>query len=99
MLFDNTEVELCISKYTNNHTIAAMLKEKDGNIYAIISKNLNIQPTNERCIFCDINNINGLIKWLIKNKLGKLTGRIESSGFCSYPEFELNEEIFEMYKE
>ena len=43
------------------------------------------------CAFIDTNNNgNDIIDWLIAHKLGKLTGDMELSGFCMYPEFEFD---------
>ena len=52
------------------------------------------------CAFIDTNN-NGseIIEWLITHKLGRLTGRMEASGFCVFPEFKFNMKMLEKYIE
>ena len=43
------------------------------------------------CAFIDVNNNgNKIIDWLVANKLGQLTGDMELSDWCVYPEFEFN---------
>ena len=43
------------------------------------------------CAFIDTNNNgNEIIDWLIANNLGKLTGDVELSDWCMYPEFEFD---------
>ena len=55
-----------------------------------LTVNLGIE-CKPNCAFIDINNNeNDIILWLIVNNLGKLTGRIEPSGWCMYPEFEFD---------
>lgn len=52
----------------------------------------------EDCAFIDTNN-NGekILLWLIENKLGNLTGRMQPSGFCLFPEFKFNMEELMKY--
>lgn len=52
---------------------------------------------NKTCAFIDTNNGSFLYNWIIKNDLGKPTGRTANSGFCVYPEFELNIEEIRHY--
>jgi len=50
------------------------------------------------CAFIDINNNgNEIIEWLYSNNIGHLTGRMETSGYCAYPEFEFNMERLVQY--
>ena len=54
----------------------------------------------ENCAFIDTHN-NGteIIEWLMTHKLCRLTGRMETSGFCVYPEVEFNMKQLEKYIE
>lgn len=70
------------------------------NEYIPVTVNLPDCKHNAGCQFIDIyNNEPFLIKWLINNKFGELTGRNGRSGFCSYPEFNFYAgETFRYYK-
>jgi hypothetical protein len=104
---------LNLYKYGNNHPITMQLSQyaENGNPYVGLITNeegynepwsdltVNLSILCEKnCAFIDTNN-NGeeIIDWLISNNLGKLTGRIEPSGWCVYPEFEFNMEELAKY--
>ena len=55
-----------------------------------LTVNLDVKCA-EDCAFIDTNN-NGekILLWLIENNLGDLTGRMQPSGFCLFPEFKFN---------
>ena len=56
--------------------------------YLTVTVNLPDCRRSAGCQFIDTNhNKPYLVKWLIKNKFGKLTGHNEKSGYCTYPEF------------
>lgn len=95
-------------KYGSNHPMTFHLNNytENGNLYvglitnedgypapwSDLTVNLSVKCA-ENCAFIDTNN-NGeeIIDWLVKNKLGKPTGRIRASGWCIYPEFKFNVE-------
>lgn len=64
-----------------------------------LTVNLSVK-CKENCAFIDTNN-NGteIIEWLMTNQLGRLTGRMESSGFCVYPEFKFDMQKLKQYIE
>lgn len=55
-----------------------------------ITVNLFAPITNGKCGYLDTNNAPFIVKFLLDNNLGKLTGRTAQSGFCEYPEFEFD---------
>lgn len=58
------------------------------NDYGTVTVNLPDCQRSAGCQFIDINNnMPYLLKWLIKNKFGELTGRYGKCGYCTYPEF------------
>lgn len=64
-----------------------------------LTVNLGV-PCKKNCSFIDTNNNgNGIVAWLEANKLGKLTGRTEVSGYCVYPEFKFDMEEVNKYLE
>lgn len=52
-----------------------------------VTVNLPECTRNAGCQFIDTNNNPNLIKWLIDNNFGILTGNNAKSGYCTYPEF------------
>ncbi len=90
-----------IAKYTSNGNLAvSMVVEMEEDYYepwSFLTVNLG-RKCAPNCAFIDINN-NGddIIGWLIENNLGDVTGRMELSGFCIYPEFEFDMENLNKY--
>ena len=92
------EVELQISHYVDNGSLAILLQGTDGIPYGTVSVNLSVPLTNERCCFIDTNNMGSSIEgWLFRNKIARPTGRTERSGFCIYPEYEVYEDVIKKY--
>ena len=65
--------------------------------YCDITVNLYAFISNTDCSYLDTNNAPFIVKFLLDNKLGKLTGRTAQSGFCEYPEFEFDLEEMKYY--
>ena len=96
------------NKYGKNHPMTFQLANyaENGNLYvgmitnyegypepwSNLTVNLSV-PCKPNCAYIDTNN-NGseIINWLESNGLGEKTGRVNFSGWCSYPEFEFNME-------
>lgn len=55
-----------------------------------LTVNLSVECKANRAFIDTNNNGNEIINWLTTNNLGKLTGRMEMSGWCLYPEFEFD---------
>lgn len=90
--FDNP-ITFRLSNYAENGNLyVGMITHADGypEPYSDLTVNLSVKCA-ENCAFIDINN-NGdrIVEWLITNKLATLTGRIQPSGFCVYPEMKFD---------
>lgn len=86
-----------LANYAENASLyVGLITNEEG--YPEPWQNLTVNLNESRrckpnCAYIDTNN-NGdeIIRWLIDNGLGDMTGRIGISGFCFYPEFEFNME-------
>ena len=94
--FDKTfEVFLGITRYAANNLLEVeLIEDKSYEEFAVVSKQLPYRTPNEGCIFVDTNNLPGIEDFLEENDIAFPTGRKEPSGFCIYPEYKLNEEVF-----
>mgnify|MGYP000915918619 CR=1 FL=1 len=83
-----------LSNYTYGGGIALDLYEKcgDGEFepYSNITINLPDYRLHKNCAFVDTNNFPEAINLIHKYKLGKPTGNIGYSGYCTYPEYEFD---------
>lgn len=89
----NHNVSFRLSNYVeNNNLYVGIVCYDDGypEPWSDLTVNLSVKCA-ENCAFIDTNN-NGdrIIEWLITNKLATLTGRIQQSGFCVYPEMKFD---------
>jgi hypothetical protein len=97
---------LILNAWGKDHKISVELASyaENGNLYvglvsydegcpipwSDLTVNLSIE-CKPNCAFIDTNNNgNEILGWLIENNLGKPTGRMKTSGWCLYPEFEFN---------
>jgi len=85
------------TEYLDGHcaVIALSYELEDGywDEYCTVSVNLPMPPSNERAIFLDDNNARSVGDALIASGMGRETGHIGRSGFCSYREFEIDEHV------
>ena len=98
----NHAITFELNNYTENGNLyVGMICHDDGwpEPWSSLTVNLSVK-CGENCAFIDTNN-NGeeIINWLISNKLGKLTGRMQPSGWCLFPEFAFNMEELQKYIE
>ena len=87
--YHGTEVSLKKTEYRNNGTVALLLNNTDGELYAVATVNLCHPLQSDSMAFLDENNLPGIGKWIEKNHLGMRMGVIAQSGFCSYPLYTL----------
>lgn len=96
------EITLKTNTYANNDNlyIGMTCWDDEGypEPYGDLTVNLGIK-CRPNCGYVDINNNPGIQLWIIRNNLGKPTGRIGHSGFCDYPEFEFDMEEIQKYME
>lgn len=79
----NYNIELYRTNYTNNNT-AILANTNEGEPFATLTVNLEDGlPANEA--YLDTNNVNGVLHFLVENKLATPTGEMLQSGFCTYP--------------
>ena len=86
--YKGTKVTVEKGEYRNG-TVALMLNETDGELYAVATVNLCHPLQSESMAFLDENNLPGIGKWIEKNHLGMRMGVFAASGFCSYPLYTL----------
>ncbi|MCH5248340.1 MAG: DUF4313 domain-containing protein [Lachnospiraceae bacterium] len=95
------QVQLYPVYYTYNRSLGICLCKKGRSIddedTLEITRCLDA-PQTKNCAYIDVNNYGtDIIKWLEKNKLGKVTGQEVQSGFVTYPEFMFDESILQDY--
>lgn len=95
------QVQLYPVCYTYNRSLGICLCKKgrgiDDEDTLTITRCLDA-PQTRNCAYIDVNNCGPeIIKWLEKNKLGKVTGQEVQSGFVTYPEFMFDETILQEY--
>lgn len=95
----NHELEcfLSLARYSCNDRTCIQLYSYDEDYdqfipYATLTVNLpDSTPTNNHCVFVDINNCPWVLHLLIEIlHIGTLTANFARSGFCLYPEIQLN---------
>ena len=88
--------ELCIEAghYSRGNGLFLQLYEKcgDGELepYATLTVNLPDHSCGKNRAYVDTNNFPAAMSLISEYRLGRLTGNIEASGYCNYPEYEFN---------
>lgn len=93
--------DLCVevSSYMYGSGLAIELYDRtDGDLepYSNLTVNIDARLSGPDCAFVDTNNFGTAEELIRNNKLGKPTGRIGYSGYCSYPEYRFD--MKEIYK-
>ena len=83
----------------NGNLFVGLVTHEEGYPEPWSNLTVNLRPCKANCAFIDTNNNQDIVRWLLKHKLGRLTGEIERSGFCLYPEFEFDMETLLEYVE
>lgn len=95
------KISLYTCHYINNDNLAVQMWCWDDEEFPELWSTLTVNLTKKckpNCAFIDINNNdNHIIDWLTENKLGTPTGNYETSGYCTYPEFEFDMEELNKY--
>ena len=83
--YKGTKVCLKAEQYRNNGTLAVAMYTKEGDLFDIITVNLNDMLQSDTMAYLDENNQSGIGKWLEKRGLALPMFVSARSGFCSYP--------------
>lgn len=90
--FDRTyNVSLAASRYQDNGALAIVMTCDTGEPYGVLTTNLSESrrlPPDEA--FVDTNNSPWAKEFIEANKLGKPTGVVARSGWCSYPAYKFD---------
>lgn len=95
--------DLCIEagRYSYGGSLFMGLYEKteDGELdpFSDLTVNLPDCGSDRNCAFVDTNNLPEAEKLITEYGLGKRTGRMGRSDFCTYPEYEFYPEALEKY--
>lgn len=93
---DTYNLQLYMGTYNNNNNLAIEIIDVDTiEPFTDLSVNIAPLPKNQFCV--DINNFKEGIDLIKKYDLAIDTGLTLSSGFCSYPVYELNIENAKKY--
>ena len=87
--YKGTKVSVEKTEYRNNGTVALLLNNADGELFAVATVNLCHPLQSDSMAFLDENNLPGIGKWIEKNGLGLAMGYLAASGFCRYPLYTL----------
>lgn len=90
-------IQLNVSTYLDGNLAITMTVWKDNIPESWGVLTVNLQGIREKdCAFIDTNNNgNDILAWIIRNGLGIPTGRVQQSGFCTYPEFHFRPEVLQ----
>ena len=84
-VYKGHEVSVEKTGYRNNGTLALLLNDAEGELFAVATVNLCHPLQSDSLAFLDENNHPGIGKWIEDNHLGMRMGVFAASGFCSYP--------------
>ena len=87
---ETVSLELQVRSYYSASRLALLLVDWSGGEpepWGDLTVNLGVF-TEKNCAFVDVNDMGeSILPWIEKNGLGKPTGRSQSSGFVTYPEY------------
>lgn len=85
----------------NNNLYIGLVTWEDGypEPWSNLTVNLSVKLPKDTAFIDTNNNGNEIIEWLETNGLGKATGRVQTSGWCVYPEFKFNMSEIKKYME
>ncbi len=92
--YNGEKVTLQPNQYRNNNTLAVCLCSPDGELYNVVTVNLNSPMQSDSMAFLDENNYPGIGNWMQENGLALPMYVIERSGFCTYPLYTIFPEKF-----
>jgi len=96
----NHKVTFETSRYCQNGNLCVKLLCWDDGYpepWSNLTVNLGIALPSNMAFIDTNNNGEAIIDWLEKHNIGQLTGRVQTSGWCSYPEFKFNMDKIKQY--
>lgn len=89
--FGTYEVELGVSEYLNNGSLAIeLIDAEERGPFAILTVNIEEKGADKETAYVDINDCPWAQKFIEDNELGEFTGKYGRSGFCVYPLYKFN---------
>lgn len=89
--FGTYEVELGVSEYLNNGSLAIeLIDAEEREFFAILTVNIEEERAGKETAYVDINDCPWATKFIEDNELGEFTGKYGRSGFCVYPLYKFN---------
>lgn len=96
------EITIDIDNYANNGNLYIGLvcwDEEFPEPWSDLTVNFDIKCEPNKAFVDTNNNGSDIERWIVMNKLGMPTGRVCTSGFCTYPEYEFNIDELKKYME
>lgn len=92
--YQGKQVRLAKEEYRSNGTLAVAMYTSEGELYDVITVNLQGMMQSDSMAYLDTNNHPGIDKWLEKNGLGLPMYVTSRSGFCQYPLYTIFTSMF-----
>lgn len=83
--YNGTQVRLAKEEYRSNGTLAVAMYTRKGDLYDIITVNLQDPMQSDSMAYLDTNNHPGIDKWMEEQGLALPMYVTTRSGFCEYP--------------
>lgn len=89
--FGTYEVELGVSEYINNGSLAIeLIDAEERDTFAVLTVNIEEEGADKETAYVDINDCPWAPKFIKENELGEFAGKYGESGFCVYPLYKFN---------
>lgn len=88
-LYGTERITLSVTSYTDNGNLAIVAETEDGEPWGALTINLGSTLPND-CAYLNVNSNPFVTDFIIRNEIGKDTGKVEKSGFVTYPLFKFN---------
>jgi len=95
------DIVIDVDHYVEGDGLALQLYCVEGDFlepYATLTVNLVNYPVKENCAFVDATYFPEAHDFIVNNKLGKPTGRVGRSGYCTYMEFQFDRNEIAKYE-